>query len=258
MKKLVLGCLLVASLFVVGCKAKPAADAAADPAAAAADAEPAAPPSKKDGSYAFGMAVGTSILGTGVKIDYASFAAGVKAVMEAQKTRFTMDDANAKIQAMIAAVSAEQTKQLQEKETAFFAENGKKEGVVTTESGLQYQVVTAGAGAKPADTDEVRVHYVGTFMDGSPFDSSVERGEPVVFPVNQVIPGWAEGVKLMPVGSKYKLFIPSALAYGETGVEGYIQPYSPLIFEVQLLEIVPAGTAEKEAAAAAAEAQTIQ
>ncbi len=119
----------------------------------------------------------------------------------------------------------------------FLAENGQKEGVVTTESGLQYEVVKAGKGALPKETDKVKVHYHGTLIDGTVFDSSVDRGEPAEFGVNQVIRGWVEGLQLMPVGSKYKFYIPQELAYGAQG-QGSITPYSTLIFEVELIAIV--------------------
>ena len=122
---------------------------------------------------------------------------------------------------------------------AFLAETSKKEGVITTPSGLQYEVMTMGTGAKPVATDNVKVHYVGTLIDGTEFDSSVARGEPAEFPVGQVIPGWVEGIQLMPVGSKFKFYIPSDLAYGPGGAPGgAIPPNSTLIFEVELLDIV--------------------
>ncbi len=121
----------------------------------------------------------------------------------------------------------------------YLAENGKRTGVVTTPSGLQYEVITMGTGPKPAETDQVKVHYTGTLIDGKVFDSSVERGEPAVFGVGQVIRGWVEGLQLMPTGSKWKLFIPSDLAYGPSGGPGGSIPgNSTLVFEVELLEIV--------------------
>ena len=119
----------------------------------------------------------------------------------------------------------------------FLEDNKKRPGVVTTASGLQYEVMKAGTGAKPAATDQVTVHYEGTLLDGSIFDSSVKRGQPATFPLNRVIPGWTEGVQLMQVGSKYKFFIPSELAYGDQGAGEDIAPHSTLIFEVELLKI---------------------
>ncbi|WP_421799870.1 FKBP-type peptidyl-prolyl cis-trans isomerase [Haliscomenobacter sp.] len=119
----------------------------------------------------------------------------------------------------------------------FLEDNKKRTGVVTTASGLQYEVMKAGTGAKPAATDQVTVHYEGTLLDGTVFDSSVKRGQPATFPLNRVIPGWTEGVQLMQVGSKYKFFIPSQLAYGDQGAGEDIPPHSTLIFEVELLKI---------------------
>ena len=119
----------------------------------------------------------------------------------------------------------------------FLAENAKREGVTTTESGLQYEVITMGEGPKPAATDKVYTHYHGTLMDGTVFDSSVERNEPIEFPLNRVIAGWTELLQLMPVGSKFRTFIPHNLAYGERGAGAVIPPFAMLIFEIELLEI---------------------
>jgi len=120
---------------------------------------------------------------------------------------------------------------------AFLAENAKRPEVQVTESGLQYEVLKAGEGATPSRSDKVRVHYHGTFTDGKVFDSSVQRGQPAEFPVGGVIPGWVEALQLMPVGSKWKLFIPQELAYGARGA-GSIPPYSTLVFEVELLDVL--------------------
>jgi FKBP-type peptidyl-prolyl cis-trans isomerase len=125
-----------------------------------------------------------------------------------------------------------------EEGNAFLEKNKAREGIVTTPSGLQYEIVTEGTGPKPAETDVVKVHYHGTTIDGKVFDSSVDRGEPVEFPVGQVIPGWVEALQLMPVGSKWKLYIPSELGYGVNGAGSDIAPNSVLIFDVELLEIV--------------------
>ena len=133
---------------------------------------------------------------------------------------------------------------------AFLKENGAKEGVVTTASGLQYRVLTAGTGPKPGADDTVKVHYTGTLLDGTEFDSSVTRGEPVTFPVNGVIPGWVEALQLMPVGSKWELVIPSELAYGPGGAGGQIGPNAVLKFEVELLGIEAPEQAAEQAPAA--------
>lgn len=121
---------------------------------------------------------------------------------------------------------------------AYLANNKKRPGVVTTASGLQYEVITAGTGPKPTVNDEVKVHYVGTLIDGKEFDSSIKRGQPISFGVTGVIPGWTEALQLMPQGSKWKLFIPSELAYGDNGAGADIKPGSALIFEVELLEVI--------------------
>ncbi|UAY55873.1 FKBP-type peptidyl-prolyl cis-trans isomerase [Arachidicoccus terrestris] len=121
----------------------------------------------------------------------------------------------------------------------FLAENAKKEGVISLESGLQYQVLTMGEGEKPSAADQVTCHYHGTVIDGTVFDSSVERGQPATFPLNRVIKGWTEGLQLMPVGSKFRFFIPADLAYGERAVSAVIGPNSTLIFDVELLGINP-------------------
>lgn len=142
------------------------------------------------------------------------------------------------IAAQIQEKQAEQAKELSKEGEAFLAENAKKDGVVVTESGLQYEVITQGTGEKPTAASTVRTHYHGQLIDGTVFDSSVQRGEPAEFPVNGVIAGWTEALQLMPVGSKYKLTIPYNLAYGERGAGGAIGPYSTLVFEVELLEIV--------------------
>lgn len=136
------------------------------------------------------------------------------------------------------AKAAERNKSLAAKGEAFLAENAKREGIVVTESGLQYEVITMGEGEKPTAESTVKVHYHGTLIDGTVFDSSVQRGEPIEFPLNGVIKGWTEGLQLMPVGSKFILYIPYQLAYGERGAGELIGPCEALIFEVELLDIV--------------------
>ncbi len=138
-------------------------------------------------------------------------------------------------------ITKAQTKETELKKEAgekFLAENKLKEGVQTTESGLQYMILKSAEGEKPQSTDTVKVHYTGTLLDGKVFDSSVQRGEPIEFPLNGVIPGWTEGLQLMSVGSKYKLFIPYQLAYGDKGIpQAGIPPFAPLTFEVELLDV---------------------
>ena len=147
------------------------------------------------------------------------------------------EKANGIIQAYFAEIStAEASKNIKAGEE-FLAANASKSGVVTLPSGLQYEIIKAGTGPKPTAEDEVKCHYHGTTIDGKIFDSSIDRGEPVNFPVKGVIPGWTEALQLMPVGSKWKLYIPSALAYGERGA-GSIPPFTPLVFEVELIDII--------------------
>ncbi|MBL6873774.1 MAG: FKBP-type peptidyl-prolyl cis-trans isomerase, partial [Flavobacteriales bacterium] len=158
-------------------------------------------------------------------------------VFSENDVKISEEDANALIQDYFMELSQKKSQEAISKGQAFLDENAKKEGVVTTASGLQYQVLTQGQGAKPAASDEVTVHYHGTLIDGTVFDSSVDRGQPASFPVGGVIQGWVEALQLMNVGSKYKLFIPSNLAYGERGAGGSIGPNETLIFEVELLSI---------------------
>ncbi|WAJ69964.1 FKBP-type peptidyl-prolyl cis-trans isomerase [Catenovulum adriaticum] len=139
-------------------------------------------------------------------------------------------------QEMESAKKAEEGKVFLEEGEKFLAENAKKDGITTTDSGLQYEVIESGEGDSPKATDTVKVHYTGTLIDGTKFDSSVDRGEPATFPLNRVIPGWTEGVQLMQVGSKYRFYVPYDLAYGENGT-GSIPPYATLIFDVELLSI---------------------
>ncbi|MDR2233129.1 MAG: FKBP-type peptidyl-prolyl cis-trans isomerase [Tannerella sp.] len=147
------------------------------------------------------------------------------------------NEAQAFVQAHIEEYTRKAAEAAKEAETRFLAENKSKEGVITTESGLQYKVLKLGEGDHPALTDKVTVHYTGKLLDGTVFDSSEERGEPATFGLSQVIPGWTELLQLMPLGSRYMAWIPSSLGYGERGAGERIKPYSTLIFEVELLGI---------------------
>jgi FKBP-type peptidyl-prolyl cis-trans isomerase FklB len=149
-----------------------------------------------------------------------------------------MQDAFQEINTRMQAQEAEQSKDLAGAGEAFLAENAKKDGITVTASGLQYEVITQGTGAVPTATSKVKTHYHGTLIDGTVFDSSVDRGQPIDFPVNGVIAGWTEALQLMPVGSKWRLYIPYTLAYGERGAGASIKPYSALIFDVELIDIV--------------------
>ena len=190
-------------------------------------------------SYSLGLSIAGNLQNSGVaELDYESFARGVKHHMEGSNPEVAPEEANKIINEFFTELQSKQFEANIKAGQEFLAENAKKEGVVVLESGLQYEVMTEGTGDKPAATDQVKCHYHGTLIDGSVFDSSVQRGEPAVFPVNGVIAGWVEALQLMPVGSKWKLFIPSNLAYGEQGAGQQIGPHTTLVFEVELLEIV--------------------
>jgi FKBP-type peptidyl-prolyl cis-trans isomerase len=204
--------------------------------AAAVPAEPTA----SDVGYALGCLIGKNISSQGLKPDFEALVKGLKETMEGKKPTLSDQQLQETIQKHQMAAAAAAGPKNTEAGKAFLDKNGKREGVKTTASGLQYEVLKAGEGAKPAATDTVKVHYHGTLIDGTVFDSSVDRGEPISFPLNRVIKGWTEGVQLMPVGSKYKFVIPSDLAYGAQGAGGKIGPNATLIFEVELLAIEPA------------------
>ncbi|GHV15799.1 peptidyl-prolyl cis-trans isomerase [Spirochaetia bacterium] len=191
-----------------------------------------------DTSYAFGMILGSDLKSTGLVFDYDEFTKGFRDTLEDNPLRFTTDDAIDKIQTAWTEAVERQGELNRQKETEFFAENGKRSGVLSTASGLQYEVITAGSGVLPGPTATVEVHYEGTLLDGTKFDSSYDRNEPANLSLEMVIPGWAEGLLLMPVGSTYKLYIPSDLAYGSQGAGSVIPPYSTLIFTVELLSIL--------------------
>jgi len=203
-------------------------------------------------SYAIGMDIGQSVKSLGDDIDQDALVAGIRDRLNGAKPRLSKEEAvkvqqayfKKRAEKQAAARKAEGEKNKAEGEK-FLAENAKREGVHVTASGLQYEVLKQGDGPKPKATDRVKVHYRGTFIDGSEFDSSYSRGQPVVFPLNGVIKGWSEGLQLMPVGSKYKLYLPASLAYGEQGAGKRIGPNKTLIFEVELLDIVKPKAAGK-------------
>ncbi|WP_439183534.1 FKBP-type peptidyl-prolyl cis-trans isomerase [Carboxylicivirga taeanensis] len=189
-------------------------------------------------SYALGMNLAQNLKAAGIEtIEYAEFTKGLEAAFEGTETQMSADEANQTLQQFFGELQAKQAEAAIQAGKDFLNENAKKEGVVTLESGLQYEVITEGNGAKPTAADQVECHYHGTLIDGTIFDSSVQRGEPATFPVSGVIQGWVEALQLMPVGSKWRLFVPSNLAYGERGAGQHIGPHTTLIFEVELLAI---------------------
>ncbi|MGE0638091.1 MAG: FKBP-type peptidyl-prolyl cis-trans isomerase [Bacteroidia bacterium] len=192
-------------------------------------------------SYALGVNIGTSIQGDRIDtlIEVNKLISGLKAALDTGEVEIKMnaDEAINFLQEYFMALKNKELDAVKMKGSTFLAENGKREGVVTTASGLQYEIIKTGNGPKPTAESVVETHYHGTFLDGKVFDSSVERGKPVEFPINRVIPGWTEALQLMPVGSKWKLWVPYQLAYGETGQQPNIPPYTTLVFEVELLGI---------------------
>ncbi|MDR1231702.1 MAG: FKBP-type peptidyl-prolyl cis-trans isomerase [Spirochaetaceae bacterium] len=193
---------------------------------------------KPDVSYALGVVFGYDLKDTGLVIDYGHFAEGLRMSMEDGDTGLTLEEAMEIVQgAFLELREAEMAKNL-ERGKEFLRQNAERDGIRVTESGLQYAVVQEGGGERPSGSDTVRVHYEGRLIDGTVFDSSRENGSPLEFPLDAVIPGWTEGLALMTVGSRYQLFLPSELGYGEWGAGDIIPPNSALIFDVELLEIV--------------------
>ena len=190
-------------------------------------------------SYAIGLGIGQNLLGMGAKdIAVDDFAQAVKDVLQGNETAITHKEARdivnkyfEELEAKISANNIEQGKR-------FLQENSKRPGIVTLPSGLQYEVIKEGNGKKPRATDKVKCHYEGRFINGSKFDSSYDRQQPAVFGLNQVISGWTEGLQLMSEGSKYELYIPYTLGYGEAGAPGAIPPFSALVFTVELIEVL--------------------
>lgn len=202
-----------------------------------AEDKPAAP-SGDDVSYALGMVIGQSLSNTGIDLNLDQLFLGIKELRTKDKTtRFELEKAKQMVSDALTAVRDKQQAARVDNEKTYLADHGKKQGVTTTATGLQYEVLKQGTGAKPKAGDTVKVDYVGTLADGTEFDSSIKRGEPAVFPLAQVIPAWTEGLQLMAVGSKFRFTVPSSLAYGPQGAGDVIPPYSTLIFEVELLGI---------------------
>lgn len=196
-------------------------------------------------SYALGIGIGSQLAGMGAKeLNIDDFAQAIKDVISGSELKVDNAEAQTLVQnffqeqeAKQQAAAAEAGKVAKAAGEAFLAENGKKDGVVTLPSGLQYQVLKEGDGKKPSATDQVVCHYEGTLIDGTVFDSSYQRNQPATFGLNQVIPGWTEGVQLMQEGAKYRFFIPYKLAYGERGAGAQIPPFATLVFDVELIEV---------------------
>jgi len=190
-------------------------------------------------SYAFGMAIGSNfnLSSMGIEFDYAAFTEGLRAMIEDKETQFSEQEAMEIIETALQVAMDNRANQNRMLEREFLANNMMRQGVQVTGTGLQYEIIVAAEGEKPELESVVRVNYVGTFIDGKPFDSSNDDNGAYI-PLEFVITGWAEGLMLMSPGSQYRLFIPSDLAYGDEGIHGIIPPYSTLIFTVELLEIV--------------------
>ncbi len=188
-------------------------------------------------SYALGMLVGERVLKQYGEVDYQLLLAGMRAQHQDQATLLTLEEAGDSLNAHSEKQFAEQSAGNRKRGEDYLKSNSEKDGVQVTESGLQYSVLTPADGPKPKATDEVTVHYRGTLIDGTEFDSSYSRGAPTSFTLNQVIPGWTEGLQLMSIGAKYQFVIPYSLGYGERGAGGQIGPFETLIFEVELIDI---------------------
>ena len=199
-------------------------------------------------SYAIGVSVGKSLESGGMEeLNYEALKAGFQAVLEKEDLKIDAMAANNLINEYMRGLHVKMAEKNLEEGRTFLEENKAKEGVETTESGLQYIVLQEGTGAMPTAEDKVKVHYTGTLTDGTVFDSSVERGEPAEFYLNRVIPGWTEALQMMKVGSKWKIFVPSELGYGSNPRPGgAIKPNQVLIFEVELLDIVEDNSAKPE------------
>ena len=198
-------------------------------------------------SYALGLGIGQQLaqMGAGSDLNVDDFAQSIKDVLEGNELKVSHRDAQQLVQQYFAekeekmnAERAAKGKAAKEEGEKYLAENGKREGIITLPSGLQYQVLKEGNGKKPTAKDSVKCHYEGFLIDGTVFDSSMQRGEPAVFGLQQVIAGWTEGLQLMQEGAKYRFYIPYRLAYGEGGAGAMIPPYAALIFDVELIQVM--------------------
>lgn len=190
-------------------------------------------------SYAIGLGIGQNLSGMGANgISVDDFAQAIKDVLEGNPTAISHQEAREIVNTYFEELESKMSSASIEQGKAFLEENKKRSNIVTLPSGLQYEVIIEGTGKLAQATDQVKCHYEGTLIDGTLFDSSVKRGQPAVFGVNQVIPGWVEALQLMPEGSKWKLYIPSDLAYGAQGAGEMIPPHRALVFEVELIEVL--------------------
>lgn len=190
-------------------------------------------------SYALGLGIAHQLKSMGIEdFSIEDFAQSIKDVMSGAETAMTNIEAQQMLSEYFQNKEKEQAQQAIAEGKVYLENNGKREGVTTTKSGLQYEVLTEGTGKSPKATDTVRCHYEGRLLDGTVFDSSYQRGEPADFGLNQVIPGWTEGVQLMKEGAKFRFHIPYLLAYGERGASAQIPPYSTLVFDVELVKVL--------------------
>lgn len=190
-------------------------------------------------SYALGLSIGNNLLSSGIKdVNLEKFSKGVSDVLKGANPEMSYDEAKKILDKFFKELAEKINGQNAAVGKAFLEKNKKEEGVIELPSGLQYKVLKEGNGKKPKATDKVRCHYEGMLLDGTVFDSSIKRGEPAVFGVNQVIQGWVEALQLMQEGSKWRLFIPSEMAYGARGAGNSIPPHATLIFDVELLAVV--------------------
>lgn len=197
-------------------------------------------------SYALGMSIAHNMISSGIKeIEFNDFTAGLKTVLTGADPEVSFEEAGKLLDKYFAEMESRQKAEMAAMSAAvrqegeeFLADNARKDGVVVLPSGLQYKVLKEGTGKKPKAADKVKCHYEGKFINGSKFDSSYDRCQPAVFGLNQVIAGWTEGLQLMSEGSKYELYIPYTLGYGEAGAPGAVPPYSTLVFTVELIEVL--------------------